>query len=430
MTPWLLHRSPVAGALRGELAHAPADQVADFYRRRDYRPLWVDRGAVRPEAQRLIAVLRAAGADDLDPAAFRPDRLARTVAAASDRRPASLAHAELALARAFTAYVGALHRAPAGAGFRFVDAGVATPPVQANDILEAAAAAPIGQALEAARRMNPIYLQLRAALVARRAAGREDAATRLIEANLERARPLPADLGRRYILVNPAAQALEVYARGRSQGIMRVVVGKRSEQTPEMIGLIRYALFNPYWNVPPDLVRDKIAPKFMKGGSAYFAGQHFQALSDWSPQARPLDPATVDWAAVAGGRQMLRVRQLPGADNMMGQVKFMLPNPLGVYLHDTPERRLFDDAERADSSGCVRLQDAAALARWIFARQVAFDPAGPPDQRVEVVPPIPVYVVYLTAAPTPQGVAFYPDIYGRDPLLIAQLAARRGAGSG
>ena len=97
-----------------------------------------------------------------------------------------------------------------------------------------------------------------------------------------------------------------------------------------------------------------------------FAEERLEVLSDWSERARPLDPRRVDWRAVAAGRRLVNMRQLPGPQNMMGRVKFMLPNDLGVYLHDTPHRDLFTRTDRRESSGCVRLEDAQRLGRWLF----------------------------------------------------------------
>jgi murein L,D-transpeptidase YcbB/YkuD len=153
-------------------------------------------------------------------------------------------------------------------------------------------------------------------------------------------------------------------------------------------------------------------------------------MSDWSATARVLDPASVDWAAVAAGqRGPPRVRQRPGPDNMMGRVKFMLPNPLGIYLHDTPERALFGNAERTDSAGCVRLQHPDQLAEWLFRRPVTFDPSGAPDQRIDLPSPAPLYILYLTLAPGPTGLTVLPDLYGRDPTTLAELGAKSARGS-
>src|SRR5690606_9273078 len=119
-----------------------------------------------------------------------------------------------------------------------------------------------------------------------------------------------------------------LYEDGAPRMTMKVVVGEPAHATPAMAGTLRYAVFNPYWNVPEDLVRDRVAPRYLRQGRAYFDGERMEALSGWSKAARVLDPATIDWRAVAAGERSLRVRQKPHARNMMGKVKLMLPNEL------------------------------------------------------------------------------------------------------
>jgi murein L,D-transpeptidase YcbB/YkuD len=152
-----------------------------------------------------------------------------------------------------------------------------------------------------------------------------------------------------------------------------------------------------------------------------------EVLTDWSNQASVVDPATVDWAAVAAGRRTLRMRQLPGPSNMMGAVKLMLPNSLGVYLHDTPDKTVFTYEERTFSAGCVRLSDAMALVGRLLGRAPAAQPGGPPEQRVDLPEPIPVYIGYFTALPRPGGIALARDVYRRDAPLLAELDARAPA---
>jgi murein L,D-transpeptidase YcbB/YkuD len=287
------------------------------------------------------------------------------------------------------------------------------------DIIAGASSLQAG--LDQISQMNPIYRRLRTALAAEQA--RRGADVALIRANLERARALPPELGRRYILVDVAAQRLWTYEDGRATDSMKVVVGKADDPTPAMAALVRYAVFRPYWNIPPDLVARSTAPKVVAQGLGYFRDQRLEALSDWTDQAKRLDPAKVDWPAVAAGRQPLRVRQLPGRDNMMGRVKFMFPNELGVYLHDSPLRALFAGEERLGSAGCVRLEDAPRLARWLLgeAATAAGGGPGPPETRVDLAEPVPVYLVYFTVAPTSDDLSPRRDIYRRDPALIAQL---------
>ena len=144
-------------------------------------------------------------------------------------------------------------------------------------------------------------------------------------------------------------------------------------------------------------------------------------LSDWTDEATLVDPATVDWQAVADGRVTLRLRRGPGPWNSMGDMKFMIPNAFGIYLHDVPdpEEPMFASDKRWISNGCIRLEDAHRLQKWVFGRPQ--QPSGTPEERVDVPDPVPVYITYFTAAPTRDGVAFRPDRYNRDDKLLARV---------
>lgn len=409
LLPRIIGRAdPVAKAIMTQVRPGP---LARFYRSRNYRPLWITHGRIDPAAWSLLTTVRGARADDLDPAAYHPAELAADLSR-PPRDPSSQAAADLALSRAFANYVADLHRPPPDAAMAFVDPAVPTAPIDPSTILERAAAAPsLSSALKAALRMNPIYERLRAIFDRPGLPGSEAA---LVRINLERARALPPDLGRRYLLVNIPGQTLEAFDNGHKALAMRVVVGASDNKTPAMIGAIRYALFNPYWQVPPDLVREDIAPAVIRD-PRYLALKHYEAVA----------PAGVDWEAVEQDEATVEVRQTPGPDNVMGKVKFMLPNPLGIYLHDTPDKYLFAETRRTDSHGCVRLQNALRLADWLFARRIRPDRSGPPDQRTDLSPPVPVYIVYLTLMPSGGRLKVSPDIYQRDAVLSADLAAGR-----
>ena len=236
---------------------------------------------------------------------------------------------------------------------------------------------------------------------------------RILRLNLDRARALPADPGRRYVLVDAAAARLYVYENGRVRDTMRVVVGRVTDPTPMIAGLIRFATLNPYWNVPPDLAATRVAPHAVRGGPAYLRAAGYEVLSDWTASARIVDPATVDWAGVAAGRQEVRMRQRPGPENAMGRIKLSFPNRYGVYLHDTPDRDLLRETARTFSAGCVRVEDAPRLARWLFGRNLSTR-SRTPEQHFVVPEPVPVYITYLTAAPEGDTIAFREDVYGRD----------------
>ena len=242
----------------------------------------------------------------------------------------------------------------------------------------------------------------------------------ILALNLDRARVLPGPEVR-HITVNEAAQQLVYYDHGIEVGRMKVVVGKPSEQTPLLAGMVRYAILHPYWNVPPDLVQHKAASGIFSGATLQKSG--FEALSDWSAQAQLLDPSEIDWKAVASGAEQLRVRQMPGPRNAMGKVKFMFPNDLGIYLHDTPERALFDKSPRYFSSGCVRLEDAERLGEWPFGKPLAAE-SDAPEQNVALPRPVPVYLTYLTAQAADGRVVYLDDAYGRDGTDTRQVASR------
>ncbi len=242
---------------------------------------------------------------------------------------------------------------------------------------------------------------------------------RIIRLNLERARVLPG-AGVRHIVVDAASARMWFYNDGKEQGSMRVIVGKPTEQTPMLAGMVRYVILNPYWNVPSDLIQRRIAPKMLGGGS--LAAMKFEALSGWGADPQQLDPAAIDWNAVAAGRQEVRIRQLPGSDNAMGRMKFMFPNDLGIYLHDTPDKTLFTKTSRLLSSGCVRLEDAPQLAEWLFGKPLD-PPSAAPEQQIPLPQAVPVYLTYLTVEPTDTDIAFHEDVYGRD-ARAGRLATR------
>jgi len=415
-------RTSAQASLRG--AAAADAELQAFYASRNFRPLWTVGGTVTPAADRLIRLLETADLDGLDPQDYRPRALSAAVARARSGAPAALAEVEMLLSRSFADYVRDMRR-PSNSGMVYVDRALAPSVPARREVLSAAAAAPsLEMYIDSLGWMHPVYAGLRRSMDSGN--GRVRLSERqTLRANLERARALPASAEGRHILVDAAGARLFLYENGRVVDTMRVVVGKTTEPTPMLAGMIRFAMVNPYWNVPPDLARNRIAAGVLSEGVGYLRARRYQVLSDWSEDARVVDPATVDWQAVADGREELRVRQLPGGANAMGNVKFMFPNDFGVYLHDTPDKALFQEANRQFSSGCVRLEDAPRLARWLFGRTLRT--GSTPEQRVDLPDPVPVYITYLTAMPEAGGrIAFQADVYNRD---AAQMAGGGGDGT-
>ncbi len=245
--------------------------------------------------------------------------------------------------------------------------------------------------------------------------------------NMERARRLPApgEL-ERHIVVDAGSAQIFMYEDDRLVDSMRAVVGSNATQTPMMAALIRYASVNPYWNLPPEFNVNMVAPRVLEQGIGYLSERKYEVFADWTEAAPQLDPASVDWQAVSDGRLGLRIRRGPGPGNSMGDIKFMMPNDLGIYLHDTHDRSVFAREDRWISNGCVRVEDAQRLAAWLFG---VAPPTGDPDveRRVDLDEPVPVFITYLTASPGPREIVFQRDVYGRDAAALARLERVRAS---
>jgi murein L,D-transpeptidase YcbB/YkuD len=407
-----------AGAAKAAVAVSSGSEIADFYRARGGRPLWLapQSGSA---AQLMLGLLNSASADGLDPSRYQVTKVADALRAAQRGDNRSVARAEMLLSQAFVAYARDLRRAP-NIDIVYVDRELVPAPPPARYLLESAASASsLANFVDTMGWMNPTYGQLRRALMSRSYSDERQRRTLML--NLERARALPPGK-MRYVVVNAAAQRLFMYENGEVVDSMRVVVGKPKHPTPMMNAFIRAAALNPYWNVPPDLAAERIAPQVVKQGVRYLTANGYQLLSDWSENPSIADPSTVDWKAVAEGRVEVRIRQLPGPHNALGQMKFVFPNREGIFLHDTPERELLSEASRLYSGGCIRLEDAPRFARWLFGRDLQKQ-GDEPEQMVGIPTLVPLYITYLTAVPSGSSIAYYDDVYGRDAARLAALGA-------
>ena len=395
------------------LAVAGAKSVSDFYKSRDKRPLWLSQQG--RQAALLIDMLESAQLDGLQPDKYRPDALRSAVSAAQSGSTKAVRRADMMLSEAFVDYVRDL-RQPADVGTIYVDRELRPSAPSPEAILQAVAKAPSIEGYVAGMRwMNPAYVALRNALST---GEMSEAQRRQVQLNMERARELPAGNGR-YIVVNSAAQRLFMYEGGQVVDSMRVVVGKPVYPTPMMAAYVRFANLNPYWYVPPDLAAERIAPNVLKQGVSYLDRLGYQVVSDFIDDPEIFDPSLIDWQAVADGRQKVLIRQQPGAHNSMGRIKFMFPNEQGVYLHDNPDRQLFEEASRLYSGGCVRLESAWRLGRWLFGRDLTWKGAGT-EEKVLLDRPVPVYLTYMTAVVEGSDITFLDDVYGRDAARLAK----------
>lgn len=470
----------VQAALGGSGTLALGGRVLDravleaLYEKRNFEPIWNER-----RAESWLRALDEAASHGLDSQTFSVPAVAR----ATER--------ELLLTDAFLRYAATLARGRVSPGTFEADWRIASPAFDASKVLDAAVAGDVAIVLAELAPQDPAYARLRAALERYREFAKsgwrpvptktplrlgdsgesvrqlrerlaaegfitpaepDDAATydqaladavsrfqtthgltvdgtagrltlaalnvapalrvKQIRANLERWRSLPRINAATRIEVNVAAATAILYQDDQPAKTMRVIVGAVAHPTPVLRARMVSVLFNPPWNVPSSIIENEIRPALKR--DPRYLQRHGYAY--WE---------------VNGGRQLV---QVPGPKNSLGQIKFEMPNPDDIYMHDTPEQRLFAAARRAFSHGCVRVEDPRDLARLVLDSAdwppAAIDAAIAAKATRNVLLPrkIPVYMLYWTAFVDPDGtVEFRDDIYGRDKRLADMLAAQDAA---
>ncbi|HKV16284.1 MAG TPA: L,D-transpeptidase family protein [Reyranella sp.] len=368
-----------------------------FYARHGFAPVWTTRQA---QADSLIGAILRAGDHGLAPERFHANLL---------RSPATLPtlERELLLSDAFLSYADALARGVMPIERRRDDEALAPEPIDVAAALDAAIDSPDpAAAIDALAPTTQTYRMLRQALQNYRAGPSTDKTAtprlRAIEVNLERERWLPRRLPADRVWVNVADERLVLYRDDRPVFSTRVIVGQDEErnQSPEFQASIDGVLFNPPWNIPPDIAADEILPK-VRDDPNYLARHNMVVLPDGVLQ------------------------QLAGANSGLGQLMFEMRNRFDVYLHDTPSKNLFSRVDRRVSHGCIRVENPRKLAALLMQQPVdAVDQAIATGSttRSALPEPVPVFVVYETAFADVDGrLQFRADVYGRDAEIWQSL---------
>jgi murein L,D-transpeptidase YcbB/YkuD len=251
-----------------------------------------------------------------------------------------------------------------------------------------------------------------------------------IMVNLERLRWLPAELAKRYILVNVADFRLDVVEEGRPVLAMRAIVGRTYRQTPSFTAKMNHLIFSPYWHIPHSIAVKDLLPKIQKD-RRFLDKEKIRVFRGEGAKAQQINPANINWHRLSENNFPYRLRQDPGPRNSLGGVKFMLPNRFNVYIHDTPSRELFEMTVRGFSSGCIRIDKPVELAEYLLAddpswtRDKILEQMNQPQEKTVRLPrPIPVYFLYWTAWVDDEGtIQFREDIYSRDALVATALEA-------
>jgi L,D-transpeptidase YcbB len=261
------------------------------------------------------------------------------------------------------------------------------------------------------------------------------ARTRLILLNMERWRWLPHELGSFYVTVNVPEFMLRVLAEGKPVLTARVVVGKVDKQTPIFSAEMQEIVFNPFWNVPNSIKTEEIRPSIVGGGDWFFGGGgggwDTSVLDEHNLRVniggKEIDPSRIDWSRT--DIRSLNIYQPPGPDNVLGTVKFVFPNKHDVYMHDTTQKTLFAKEVRAESHGCMRVQNPDQLALALLnhdqgwsAGRIASAIQDGYDQHIGLRQKIPVYVTYFTLWANEDGsLSSFGDLYGHDARMAAAL---------
>ncbi|AHM61029.1 peptidoglycan binding domain-containing protein [Flammeovirgaceae bacterium 311] len=242
-----------------------------------------------------------------------------------------------------------------------------------------------------------------------------------IQLNLERMRWSGERPDGRYLLVNVPQYMLYIYEGDERVMDMRVIVGEAyKSSTPLFNDTLEYIAFSPTWTVPNSIATEEMLPKLKKNPD-YLRNNNFRLYEGWNENAAELDARSVNWNKVSADNFPYRIVQQPGDHNALGHIKFMFPNDLDIYLHDTPTEHLFKRAERDFSHGCIRVERPVDLAvyllddpNWNQAR-VEESMQLPEPENVKLKEKIPVILDYRTAWVDDDGrVTFAKDIYGHD----------------
>jgi murein L,D-transpeptidase YcbB/YkuD len=390
----------VAPAVAAAPAPVLSSDVAPFYAAHPTTLVWLKDADTRAAAAKLVEVLKRAPIDGL---ADGPALASSVETALASGTPAD----DQIVSNAWVRYVQAVKRPVTGVSFGDPTLQLEAP--SASAILAEATVAPsLAAYIDSVANVNPFYAALRADAIA---TGQQDDPH--VIATLDRLRLIPPK--GRAILVDAANAQLMMLKDGQVVDTMKVIVGKPDFPTPLLAGKIWYVTFNPYWHIPQDVAKRKVAPIVLKRGVKYLKAARYQTVEAFGGDKEvPIDPESIDWKAVAAGTVEAHIRQLTGPHNMMGKMKFGFVNDYGIFLHDTPHKDLFDKAKRNLSLGCVRVERPPELAEWLFGGPPPV-PSDDAEQNVRIGEEgVPIYISYLTARPNGDTIAFADDVYKLD----------------
>lgn len=384
--------------------------VADFYRREQFFTIWTHETVPNPMIVQLQQAIDAAADDALDPNKYHASIIKHLSAGNHYHDIISL---EVLLTDAWLSLANDLANGAVDA--KKIDSTWNAPKVSGEQLgvwlAEGVNNQDVLAPLNAINAQDSRYQTLKQAYQSDR--------NYALAINMERIRWMPQDWHQnRYIFVNIPSYEVTVVENQQNIYHTKSVVGKPERPTPRFIDRMRHVVMSPTWTVPPTIMKKDKLPQLIRNPGAFNGS--YEAIS---PSGKVMSPSDVNWSSVGSS---YRLRQKPGGRNALGRVKFLFPNPHAIYLHDTPSKGLFNKANRAQSSGCIRLQDPMDFANLLL-RGTNWTPekinkasSQSKEQWVNTPTETPIYLVYWTTWAEPNGnIRQAKDIYGLDAKLIS-----------
>ena len=243
--------------------------------------------------------------------------------------------------------------------------------------------------------------------------------------SIARLKWLKRDSDRYHIVANIPSFTITVYDGWNVMERMRVVTGRKGHETPIFYGKVKRIVLNPYWRIPPSIIRHETLPK-LKRDPGYTKKKHIEIHTGYSEHSPEVNPYKVNWHKYGKRLPPYKFMQSPGKHNALGKVKFLFPNKYSVYMHDTPEKALFARDIRAFSHGCVRLHRPFDMLKTFseIDPKIDYDKAQKILKTNKKTPIrlsryVPIDIIYISAWVYENGeVQFRDDIYGYDELHI------------
>lgn len=408
-----------------ELAERAA--LADFYGARAYEPLWLDQTGFNTDAKAVMEVFDTANEWGLDPEDFRRPERAEAERALSPKAQAAeeIAFMQQVLTYARHARGGRIMTPPEQLNSNLDRKAQVIPP---DELLETLAAAPDkGKALIETHPQHPQFHLLREEYV--KALGKDksappNAAAKRLRANMEMWRWKWPDIGDFHLIANVPAYVIRVVENGKTVHQERVVVGELGKQTSIFSRRLHDVTFRPMWRVPESIKVRELWPSLLRGGGM----MRQYGLEVETKSGRRLDWRTMDWPNI--DIRQYEVVQPPGAKSAMGYVKFSFPSQHTIFMHDTPDKWMFNRSQRTLSAGCLRLRNPLRMAEIVLAHDKGWDAEkvqhlarkGPYNNEILIEGRIPMHIVYQTAWVDEDGkLQLYRDIYGHEKRVTLAL---------